>query len=163
MDTVTPEQRKKTMAAVHSKNTMPEILIRKALFARGYRYRIDYKKLPGRPDVALPRYHAVVFVHGCFWHGHAGCPNFRLPQSNQEYWIAKIDRNRKRDGDALNHLHALNWRVCVVWECAIHGKNKKMKVSQAAAKISEWLKSDAVWLEISGWNVDEKQLLQPVT
>ncbi|MDR2602814.1 MAG: very short patch repair endonuclease [Spirochaetaceae bacterium] len=149
MDNLTPEQRKKAMAAVHSKNTKPEILIRKALFALGYRYRIDYKKLPGRPDLALPKYHAVVFVHGCFWHGHSGCPNSKLPQSNKEYWTLKIDRNRKRDGESLNHLHAIGWRVCIVWECAIQGKNKKMKIERAALTISDWLQNGGVWLEIS--------------
>jgi DNA mismatch endonuclease (patch repair protein) len=156
MDNLTPEQRNKTMSSVHSKNTIPEILVRKALFALGYRYLIDYKKLPGRPDIVLPKYRSVIFVHGCFWHGHAGCPNSHLPQSNTEYWRTKIDKNRKRDGESLNELHALGWRVCIVWECAIRGKNQKMKVAQVAAKISEWLKTDGVWLEMSSWSMQEK-------
>lgn len=143
------------MSAVHSKNTIPEILVRKALFAIGYRYRIDYKKLPGKPDISLPKYKAVIFVHGCFWHGHDGCPNSSLPQSNHEYWRNKIDKNRKRDGETLNRLHALGWRVCIVWECSIRDKGQKEKISQLASKISHWLKSDSIWLEISSWNIEK--------
>jgi len=157
MGNLTPEQRTKTMSAVHSKNTVPEILVRKALFALGFRYRIDYKKLPGKPDIALPKYKAVIFVHGCFWHGHAGCPNSELPQTNTEYWQRKIDRNRKRDGETLNLLHALGWRICIVWECALRGKGRKEKIAQIAAKVSDWLKSDHIWLEVSNWNLAETQ------
>lgn len=130
MDTVSRQKRSEIMSKVKSKNTKPEILIRKALFAKGLRYRINVKSLPGSPDIVLKKYKTVIFVHGCFWHGH-DCKYGKLPATNTEFWKEKRDRNKKRDQRKIEELEVLNWKVFVVWECEI---NSTIKLSQ---KISE--------------------------
>lgn len=118
-DTVTPEIRSKTMAAVRASNTKPEMRVRRALHALGYRYRLHRRDLPGTPDLTFPARKAVVFVHGCFWHGH-DCPRgARHPKTNAAYWRAKIARNRERDRRAAEALAAEGWRVFTLWECAL--------------------------------------------
>jgi DNA mismatch endonuclease (patch repair protein) len=107
------------MAAIKSHNTKPEIAVRKLLHASGFRFRLHRKDLPGRPDIVLPRYKTVVFVHGCFWHQHEGCKLASKPSSRQEYWKAKFDRNAERDKNSLASLTELGWRVVVVWECEV--------------------------------------------
>lgn len=118
-DTMTPEQRHNCMAAIKGKDTKPELIVRKYLFSRGLRFRIQVKKLPGRPDIVLPKYRTVIFVNGCFWHGHEGCRYYRLPKSNVDFWQEKIDRNKARDARNEAELKALGWRVLRVWECDI--------------------------------------------
>ena len=108
------------MAGIRGRNTRPELVIRKALHARGFRYRLHVAGLPGKPDIVLPRFRAVIFVHGCFWHGH-DCPLFRLPATRSEFWEAKISRNRERDREVLGALKTTGWRCLTVWECAIRG------------------------------------------
>ncbi|MEQ8176888.1 MAG: very short patch repair endonuclease [Amphiplicatus sp.] len=118
-DTFSKEKRSEVMRAVKSANTKPEIAMRKALHALGLRYRLHAKDLPGKPDLAFPRHRAVLFVHGCFWHGH-DCPRgARVPKSNRAYWTTKIARNRARDGETRRELAKLGWRVFTVWECEI--------------------------------------------
>ena len=119
---MTPEQRSRCMAAVKSKNTKPEILVRKFLFSKGLRFRIK-SKLPGHPDIVLPKYKTVVFVDGCFWHGHPGCRYARIPKSNVEFWQAKISRNMARDIKSKAELESLGWRVIRVWECQLRPKS----------------------------------------
>lgn len=119
VDVMTPEQRSRCMAAVKGKDTKPEIIVRKYLFSRGLRYRVQVRKLPGNPDIVLPKYKTVIFVNGCFWHGHEGCRYFRLPKSNVEFWEEKIKRNVARDFRNEAELKALGWRVIRVWECEI--------------------------------------------
>lgn len=118
-DVMTPEQRHKCMAAVKGKDTKPELIVRKYLFSRGLRFRVQVKNLPGRPDIALPKYKTVIFVNGCFWHGHEGCKYFHIPKSNVEFWKSKIERNIARDNRNEAELKALGWRVIRVWECDI--------------------------------------------
>lgn len=118
-DTMTPEQRHRCMAAIKGKDTKPELIVRKYLFSRGLRFRIQVRKLPGRPDIVLPRYRTVIFVNGCFWHGHEGCGYYRLPKSNVEFWKEKIERNKSRDARNEAELRTLGWRVLRVWECDI--------------------------------------------
>lgn len=118
-DTMTPEQRHNCMAAIKGKDTKPELIVRKYLFSRGLRFRIQVRKLPGRPDIVLPKYRTVIFVNGCFWHGHEGCRYYRLPKSNVDFWQEKIERNRARDARSEAELKALGWRVLRVWECDI--------------------------------------------
>lgn len=118
-DTMTPEQRSRCMAAVKGKDTNPEIVVRKYLFSRGLRFRVQVGKLPGTPDIVLPKYKTVIFVDGCFWHGHEGCKYFRLPKSNVEFWTEKIERNVARDARCATELKALGWHVIRVWECEI--------------------------------------------
>ncbi len=118
-DVMTTEQRSRCMAAVKGKDTKPEMIVRKYLFSRGLRFRIQVRKLPGNPDIVLPKYKTVIFVDGCFWHGHEDCRYFRLPKSNVEFWKAKIERNVARDVRNEAALKALGWRVLRVWECEI--------------------------------------------
>lgn len=118
-DTMTPEQRHRCMAAIKGKDTKPEMTVRKYLFSRGLRFRVQVRKLPGSPDIVLPKYKTVVFVNGCFWHGHDGCRYYRLPKSNVEFWKAKIERNKARDARNEEELKAMGWRVIRIWECEI--------------------------------------------
>jgi DNA mismatch endonuclease (patch repair protein) len=118
-DVFSPEKRSAVMRAVKSKNTKPEIKLRKALFALGYRYRLNVKGLPGKPDLVFPKYKTVVFMHGCFWHGHDCKRGSRKPKSNAAYWREKIERNRARDQKNRVALEALGWRVITVWECEL--------------------------------------------
>ena len=122
-DILTPLQRHNCMSRIHGKNTKPEILVRKGLHARGFRFRLHNKKLPGCPDVVLPRYGVVIMVNGCFWHGHKGCQYATKPKSNIEFWEIKIARNRHRDEVTNAHLEALGWHVITIWECELKGKS----------------------------------------
>lgn len=119
---MTPEQRSHCMAAIKGKDTKPEMIVRKYLFSRGLRFRVQVKKLPGTPDIVLPKYKIVVFVNGCFWHGHEGCKYFRLPKSNVEFWREKIERNIERDKESMKALFDLGWKVIRVWECELRNK-----------------------------------------
>ncbi len=118
-DVMTSEQRSRCMASIKGKDTKPEMIVRKYLFSRGMRFRVQVRKLPGNPDIVLTKYKTVIFVNGCFWHGHEGCRYFRLPKSNIEFWEEKIERNVARDVRNEAELKALGWRVVRVWECEI--------------------------------------------
>ena len=107
------------MSAVRSKNTKPEMLVRRYLWARGFRYRVNSDRLPGHPDIVLRKYRTCVFVNGCFWHGHEGCRFFKPPKSNVDFWRKKIARNRERDAAELRQLAGMGWRCIVVWECEL--------------------------------------------
>jgi DNA mismatch endonuclease (patch repair protein) len=119
MDTLSPEQRSERMSRVRGRDTKPELLVRKALHALGYRYRLHDKKLPGTPDLTFPGRRKAIFVHGCFWHRHEGCSLARMPKSRLEFWRPKLEGNRVRDAVKLEHLRALGWDVMVVWECQL--------------------------------------------
>lgn len=110
------------MAAVKGKDTKPEMIVRKYLFSRGMRFRVQVRKLPGTPDIVLPKYKTVIFVNGCFWHGHEGCKYFRLPKSNVEFWKDKIERNIERDKESMRALLDQGWKVIRVWECDLRNK-----------------------------------------
>lgn len=127
------------MSGIRSKNTKPEVRIRKALFAEGFRYRLHEKKLPGKPDLVFPKYRAAVFVHGCFWHGH-DCSLFKWPASNVEFWKTKISGNMSRDLKSTKELETLGWRVLTVWECATKGP-KKWEWNKLIIEISSWIVS----------------------
>ena len=118
-DVMTKEQRSRCMAAIKGKDTKPEMIVRRYLFSRGLRFRVQVRKLPGNPDIVLPKYKTVIFVNGCFWHGHEGCKYFRLPKSNIEFWKEKIDRNIARDIRNEEDLKILGWNIIRVWECDI--------------------------------------------
>lgn len=118
-DIFDPEKRSSIMRAVKSKNTKPELALRKALHALGYRYRLNVKALPGKPDLVFPRYKTVIFMHGCFWHGHQCKRGNRTPKTNRAYWSDKIARNKARDKKNAAALTALGWRVITVWECEL--------------------------------------------
>ena len=139
------------MAGIRGKDTKPERLIRHALHARGLRYRLHASNVPGRPDLIFPRFRAAVFIHGCFWHGHA-CPFFRLPDTRSAFWTAKFDRNRARDADVAAMLMESGWRRLVVWECAIRGRGRLPFENGLSIGLFAWLKGSADTLEIRGLN-----------
>lgn len=116
-DVLTAEQRRRCMARIGSKNTTPEIVVRRILFALGYRFRLHGKHLPGRPDIVMPGRNLVILVHGCFWHGHRGCKRAARPASNVRFWNAKLDANVTRDQVVRQNLRKLGWRVLIIWEC----------------------------------------------
>ena len=123
-DKLTSLQRHNCMSSIHGKNTKPEILVRKGLHARGFRFRLHNKKLPGCPDIVLPKYDVAIMVNGCFWHGHKGCRYATKPKSNVEFWETKIARNRHRDEVTTAHLEALGWTVITIWECELHNSSQ---------------------------------------
>lgn len=118
-DKLTKEQRHRCMAAIHGKGTKPEMLVRRYLFSHGFRYRLNHPRLPGHPDLVLRKYRTVIFVNGCFWHGHDGCRYFRVPQTNTGFWKAKIERNKKRDVEEQRRLAEMGWHCITVWECQL--------------------------------------------
>ncbi|MFA5296365.1 MAG: very short patch repair endonuclease [Methanoregulaceae archaeon] len=128
VDTRTKEQRHKIMAAVRSKDTQPELLVRKYLWAHGIRYRLHLKSLPGTPDIVIPKLKIVIFVHGCFWHGHESCSLGRLPKSHLDYWKEKIEKNKNRDRKSLKQLKEMGWRVIIIWNCQLR-TNKNARIS----------------------------------
>lgn len=120
------------MASIHSANTRPEVLVRKYLWRKGFRYRLNDPRLPGHPDIVLRKYRTCVFVNGCFWHGHEGCKYFRMPKTNTDFWEKKISRNRERDHREQKKLAEMGWHVIVVWECELKpGKREQMLSSLA--------------------------------
>ena len=116
-DNLTPSQRRKTMHRVKSKNTTPEMKVRRLVHGLGYRYRLHAPNLPGKPDLVFPKYKKIIMVNGCFWHGHEGCSASERPSSNTDYWNAKLDRNKKRDRENIRKLEEAGWEVTVIWEC----------------------------------------------
>ena len=117
MDTVSKEQRHYNMSRIHGKDTKPEIAVRSYLFKNGLRFRKNDKRLPGSPDIVLPKYKTVIFINGCFWHGNEGCKYYRIPKTNIDFWQAKITRNKERDKENYQQLTNMGWRVIIVWEC----------------------------------------------
>jgi DNA mismatch endonuclease (patch repair protein) len=137
------------MRAIRSKDTLPEIFLRKALHANGFRFRLNVKKLSGSPDIVLPKYNAVIFVHGCFWHGHH-CHLFKMPQTRTEFWQKKINDNIRRDLVTKDNLLKTGWRIAIVWECALKGK-QKLSYDKLIDNLSMWLiNSQAQTLELEG-------------
>ncbi|XKH01818.1 DNA mismatch endonuclease Vsr [Marinobacter nauticus] len=141
--------RSRNMAAIKGKNTKPEILLRKALFKQGFRFRLHRKDLPGKPDIVLPKYNAVIFVQGCFWHGHDNCPMFKLPASRKEFWEEKILKNKERDSINIQLLNDSGWRVAEVWECALKGK-RRLPITHVINQLADWLRSGSGACVVSG-------------
>lgn len=146
-DIVDKATRSRMMAGIRGKNTKPEWLVRRGLHARGFRYLLHARKLAGRPDLVFPRYHATVFVHGCFWHGH-DCSYFRLPATRTEFWESKIARNRSNDAKSRESLLTAGWRVSVVWECALRGAGRD--VDAVIDALAGWIRATDAMLEIRG-------------
>lgn len=143
VDIMTPKQRSSCMSKVRGRDTIPEVYLRKVLWAAGFRYRLE-SKLPGKPDIVLKKYKAVIFVNGCFWHSHAGCPKSTLPTSREEFWTNKITSNVVRDKKNIAELMRRGWRVAVVWECSI--KNRKTQKTTIDT-LSSWIPSNSKWFE----------------
>lgn len=120
MDVFSREKRSQIMSRVSGKNTKPELVVRSLLHKMGYRFRLHRKDLPGKPDITLPKYKKVIFVHGCFWHGHTDCPRSKRPTTNGKFWREKLDKNRERDKTSVNNLKELDWDILVVWTCEVN-------------------------------------------
>lgn len=155
-DVFTPEKRAAVMRAVKSRDTKPERAIRRLLHAMGYRFRLHRKDLPGAPDIVLPGRRAVIFVHGCFWHGHDCRRGARIPKANQDYWRTKIARNQARDAKAQEALAASGWRVGVVWECAL-------KLPDLADRLGAFLGAPGRTAATAGSNVKQDALPHRMT
>ena len=140
------------MSGIRGKDTKPELLIRSALHRRGFRFRIHDKKLPGKPDIVLPKYRAIIQIHGCFWHQH-NCHLFKWPDTRADFWKNKIQGNVLRDTKRQNDYHELGWRVLTIWECALKGKTR-LSFDKLIDLIADWLKNGQSDLEISGKNQD---------
>jgi len=136
MDVVDVATRSRMMKGIRSKNTLPEMIVRKYLHAHGFRYRLHTRNLPGSPDLVLPMYRAAIFVHGCFWHRHAGCKFATTPANNAERWKSKFDGNVERDARKENMLRAAGWRVIVVWECELR-RDPEERLQQLISDIAE--------------------------
>lgn len=147
-DIVTAEVRSRMMSGIRGTNTKPELLLRKGLHALGFRFRLHDRSLPGKPDIVLPRYKAIIFAHGCFWHGH-DCHLFKWPSTRPEFWQAKIARNRAVDERTDAALTEAGWRQAIVWECALKGKTRLL-LEDVIQSCAEWLRSDRSRLEIRG-------------
>ena len=149
MDIKSPEERSKNMAAIHSKNTKPEIYLRKLLFARGYRYGLNSKSVPGHPDIYLKKYNTAIFVHGCFWHRHEGCKYAYMPKSRVEFWKKKFETNVNRDEIVRKELLDKKVKVVIVWECTINRmkKNEKFR-KEKLSQLENYLKNEKYSLEI---------------
>jgi DNA mismatch endonuclease (patch repair protein) len=119
MDKISKERRSRNMSNIKSKDTLPEIRVRKALWKMGYRYRLHYKKLPGKPDIVLINYKIAIFVHGCFWHRHENCIEASRPKTNSEYWETKILKNKERDKKYRKEIKRMGWKIIIIWECKI--------------------------------------------
>ncbi len=147
-DIVDVATRSKMMSGIRSKDTRPEMLVRKSLHQLGYRYRLHDKRLPGKPDLVFPKYHAVIHVHGCFWHGH-GCHLFKWPATRTDFWQRKIAYNQQRDREVSEKLALIGWRQLTVWECALKGRGGRSP-EEVITRIEEWLKSRQIKAEILG-------------
>ena len=147
-DVVDRPTRSRMMSGIRGKNTKPEILVRSLLHRRGFRFRLYVKNLPGKPDIVLPRYRAVILIHGCFWHGH-DCHLFKWPSSNEAFWKEKITRNKEVDARSRQELTLAGWRVFTVWECALKGRQRP-PLEEVAGIIVEWIKSSTCDSELRG-------------
>lgn len=138
-DVHTPEQRSYNMSQIRSKNTKPEEIVRKYLFSQGFRYRKNDSRLPGKPDIVLPKYKTVIFVNGCFWHGHEECKYFVWPKNNAEFWKVKISGNIQRDVRSICQLEDHGWNVIVIWECELKKTNRETTLAKLTAHLKQML------------------------
>ncbi len=143
-DVLTPQQRHRCMSRIHSKATKPEMAVRRWLWAHGYRYRLNVKSVPGKPDIVMRRYRTAIFVNGCFWHGHEGCSKFVMPKSNTAFWQAKIERNRERDQRNYDDLMCAGWQVIVIWECNLAKDKQENTMQQVALALNRKLLKIAI-------------------
>ena len=139
------EERSTRMSRIRSSSTKPELILRKAIWHQGFRYKVNVKDLPGAPDIVLPKYHTVVFVHGCFWHGHKGCKTSHIPDTNSNFWLSKITRNQERDQEVWRQLEAKGWFVIIVWECQL----KKAQLEETIEAVSSEIRRNGETLKKS--------------
>jgi DNA mismatch endonuclease (patch repair protein) len=135
MDVHEPEVRSYNMSRIRSKDTKPEMLVRKFLFSKGFRFRLHVKDLPGKPDVVLPKHKTVIFIDGCFWHGHKGCKYFVVPKTRTEWWLNKINTNKANDEKAISLLKKDGWRIITMWECSLKSYSKEKTLTNLLTKL----------------------------
>ena len=123
------------MSMIRSKDTKPEIIVRKFLFGNGFRYKLHDKMLPGKPDLVFPKYKTVIFIHGCFWHGHEGCKYFVIPKTRRKWWLEKINRNKQLDTENFRKLKKLGWKILTVFECKLRTGNREKTLNQLATRL----------------------------
>ena len=145
VDVMSADKRSALMSRIRGRDTGPELRVRKQLWCAGFRYRLHTKGLPGKPDLVLPKWKAVVFVHGCFWHRHAGCPYFRLPKTRPDFWNEKLRRNQERDEMAIATLIDAGWRIAVVWECAV-----RIDPDAVGSKLTTWVGQGEGSIQVEG-------------
>ena len=148
VDIFDKKTRSRMMAGIRAKNTKPELLIRQGLHRLGFRYRLHAANLPGKPDLVFRKYHAVILVHGCFWHAHS-CPLFKWPGTRQAFWREKISANRERDQRQLQQLSSRGWKVLTIWECALKGRGRR-NLREVIHTTANWLQFDEQNAEILG-------------
>jgi len=155
-DIISPAARSAVMSKIRGGNTAPEMTVRRLLFSRGLRYQLHRKDLPGKPDLVFPRFKAVIFVHGCFWHAHGnGCHLSKRPSSNTTFWDVKLNRNLERDREVRTQTLAAGWRICTVWECSIRGRRQE-KLEELADTIQAWLHSEEKEFETDPVNKEKR-------
>jgi len=135
MDKVSKEVRSRNMAAIKGKDTKPEITVRKFLFSKGFRYKLYDKSLPGKPDLVLPKYNTVIFVHGCFWHGHTDCRYFVIPKTRTEWWKIKIERNKQLDDENYVKLKKMGWKIITIFECRLRPKFRNRTLQHLVTRL----------------------------
>lgn len=136
-DVHTPEVRSYNMSQIKGKNTKPEIVVRKFLHSKGHRFRLHTKELPGKPDIVLPKYKTVIFIHGCFWHGHKNCKYFVIPKTKTEWWVNKIETNKRTDKKNYLKLKKLGWGIITLWECKLRSKKLENTLSKLLLKLND--------------------------
>ena len=134
-DVLSKEQRKRCMSHVRGKDTKPEVMVRQFLFAQGFRYRLYRKDLPGKPDIVLPKYKTVIFINGCFWHGHSGCKYATIPEANHDFWLTKISGNVERDKSNYAKLFELGWKVIEIWQCKLKPKFREQTLNNLLTEL----------------------------
>ena len=163
MDHLSPQQRSKNMAAIHSKDTKPEMIVRRGLWKRGFRYRLNHKRLPGHPDLVLRKYRTCIFVNGCFWHGHntqfiidnsqciiENSECCKIPNTNREFWVAKIRRNKERDKEEQRKLATMGWHCITVWECELKPKLREQTLESIAFTLNHiYLQNNEMYYMLS--------------
>ena len=154
MDKLSAEQRHKNMAAIRSKDTKPEMIVRRGLWMRGFRYRLNSPKLPGHPDLVLRKYRTCIFVNGCFWHGHEGC--CKIPKTNREFWVAKIRSNQERDVEEQKRLAEMGWHCITIWECELKPLKREETLKSLVFTLNK------IWLDDHRVNQTEQELLVSV-
>jgi len=155
IDVVTPEKRSQMMSGIKGRNSRPEMLVRRALFAMGYRFRLHRRDLPGTPDIAMPGRKIAIFVHGCFWHVHQGCKYSKTPSTRTEFWSAKLRGNVDRDQRAIDALAEMGWRVLIVWECSTRDSKTATRLPPL---LQQWINNDTNFGEISSKKLESDDI-----
>ena len=136
-DSISPQQRHANMAAIHGKNTKPEVVVRKWLWGHGYRFRLNHPQLPEKPDIVMRKYRTCIFVNGCFWHVHEGCRYYTMPKTNTEFWVNKVKRNKERDLNVQHELATMGWHSITIWECELKSVKREDTLNSLAYTLNK--------------------------